>query len=227
MIDTIQEEKEIKVGDSTANNLSMAMEGWEMKLIDSAAQPVQKTTSYHCELPLTTCLKAMMQSENSIENAFHICKLEISDKKKDFIELLRQLTYLVIEDVRSGKIVAIGSVFLEKKFVRNCGKARHIEDVVVDSSACGMQSGKIIFEYLADHAHSMGCIKRWNWRRPSSHNSNGVIVLCAGVIFSAATYDGDVKSLWFAPITQWPAYMLYLSASRNRCFYVVDNFDNK
>ncbi|KAK6779380.1 hypothetical protein RDI58_021564 [Solanum bulbocastanum] len=126
----------------------------------------------------------MMQSENSVEDSLHIRKLEVTDKEKGFIELLRQLTVCdsvsdekfkerfeeiakygddhcicVIEDVRSGKIVATGSVFIEKKFVRNCGKAGHIEDVVVDSSARGMQLGKRIVEYLADHAHSMGCYK--------------------------------------------------------------------
>ncbi|XP_009611165.1 glucosamine 6-phosphate N-acetyltransferase [Nicotiana tabacum] len=126
-----------------------------------------------------------MQSNNSTEgDTFHIRKLEISDKEKGFIELLKQLTVCdsvtdekfkerfeeitkygdehiicVIEDVKSGKIVATGSVFIEKKFVRNCGKAGHIEDVVVDSSTRGMQLGKKIVEYLANHAYSMGCYK--------------------------------------------------------------------
>ncbi|OIT32437.1 PREDICTED: glucosamine 6-phosphate N-acetyltransferase isoform X2 [Nicotiana attenuata] len=126
-----------------------------------------------------------MQSNNSTEgDTFHIRKLEISDKEKGFIELLKQLTVCdsvtdekfkerfeeiskygdehiicVIEDVKSGKIVATGSVFIEKKFVRNCGKAGHIEDVVVDSSTRGMQLGKRIVEYLANHAYSMGCYK--------------------------------------------------------------------
>ncbi|PWA85496.1 Acyl-CoA N-acyltransferase [Artemisia annua] len=47
----------------------------------------------------------------------------------------------VIKDVSRSKIVATGSMFMEKKFVRSCGKAGHIEDVVVDSSARGMQKG--------------------------------------------------------------------------------------
>nr|GEV91316.1 glucosamine 6-phosphate N-acetyltransferase isoform X2 [Tanacetum cinerariifolium] len=45
-------------------------------------------------------------------------------------------------------IVATGSVFIEKKFVRSCGKAGHIEDVVVDSSARGMQLGKKVIGNL-------------------------------------------------------------------------------
>ncbi|GJX42620.1 glucosamine 6-phosphate N-acetyltransferase [Tanacetum coccineum] len=66
----------------------------------------------------------------------------------------------MIEDVSRSKIVATGSVFIEKKFVRSCGKAGHIEDVVVDSSARGMQLGKKVIGFLADHARSMGCYKK-------------------------------------------------------------------
>lgn len=127
-----------------------------------------------------------MQSvtSSSEEEKFRVRKLEISDKSKGFIELLQQLTVCdsvsdqefqnrfqelssygddhlicVIEDDRSGKIIATGSVFIEKKFIRNCGKVGHIEDVVVDSSTRGMQLGKKIIGVLTDHARSMGCYK--------------------------------------------------------------------
>ncbi|CAI9766378.1 unnamed protein product [Fraxinus pennsylvanica] len=65
----------------------------------------------------------------------------------------------VIEDDKSGKIVATGSVFVEKKFVRNCGKVGHIEDVV-DSSIRGKQLGKKIIEFLSDHARLTGWTTR-------------------------------------------------------------------
>ena len=118
------------------------------------------------------------------QERFQLRRLEISDKKKGFIELLQQLTVCesvsdkdfeeryqelaklgdehvicVIEDRHSGKIVASGSVFIERKFIRNCGKVGHIEDVVVDSSIRGMQLGKKIVGFLTDHACSMGCYK--------------------------------------------------------------------
>lgn len=111
-------------------------------------------------------------------------KLQLSDRSKGFIELLQQLTVCdfisdekfeerfqelsflgedhvicVIEDASTGKIVASGSVFIEKKFLRNCGKVGHIEDVVVDSNARGMQLGKKIVSFLTDHARSVGCYK--------------------------------------------------------------------
>ncbi|KAK4477243.1 hypothetical protein RD792_016457 [Penstemon davidsonii] len=120
------------------------------------------------------------------EEMFHVRKLEISDRNKGFIELLQQLTVCdfvseeafqerfqeiakygddhlicVMQDNKhnSGKIVATGSVFIEKKFIRNCGKVGHIEDVVVDSSVRGKQLGKKIIDFLSDHARAMGCYK--------------------------------------------------------------------
>ncbi|PON83097.1 FkbH domain containing protein [Trema orientale] len=127
-----------------------------------------------------------MQYGNSSgkDQKFQVRRLELSDKNKGFIELLQQLTVCdsvtdkdfedrfqelsslgddhvicVIEDDQSGKIIATGSVFIEKKFIRNCGKVGHVEDVVVDSNARGLQLGKQIVGFLTDHAQSVGCYK--------------------------------------------------------------------
>ena len=53
---------------------------------------------------------------------------------------------IVIEELSSKKIVASGSVFVEKKFIRGCGSVGHIEDIVVDDSQRGKNFGK---RYLA------------------------------------------------------------------------------
>ncbi|KAG2686607.1 hypothetical protein I3760_09G013600 [Carya illinoinensis] len=130
--------------------------------------------------------KKKMQAGNSSseDQKFLVRRLQISDKSKGFIELLRQLTFCdsvsdndfedrfheisslgdhhvicVIEDETSEKIIATGSVFIENKFLRNCGKVGHIEDVVIDSNARGMQLGKKVIAFLTDHARSMGCYK--------------------------------------------------------------------
>ncbi|KAI4300474.1 hypothetical protein L6164_033850 [Bauhinia variegata] len=127
-----------------------------------------------------------MQNSNlpDEEQKFRVRKLEVSDYGKGFIELLQQLSVCdsvsnkefgdrfgelsslgddhvvcVIEDELSGKIIATGSIFIEKKFLRNCGKVGHIEDVVVDSTVRGKQLGKKLIKFLTDHAHSMGCYK--------------------------------------------------------------------
>ncbi|XP_044494662.1 glucosamine 6-phosphate N-acetyltransferase-like [Mangifera indica] len=117
-------------------------------------------------------------------NKFQVWKLEITDKSKGFMELLQQLSVCdsvsdkqfeerfqelsaygddhigcVIEDNHSGKIIATGSMFIEKKFLRNCGKVGHIEDVVVDAGSQGMQLGKKTVKFLTNHAHEMECYK--------------------------------------------------------------------
>ncbi|CAN1307207.1 Glucosamine 6-phosphate N-acetyltransferase [Linum perenne] len=130
--------------------------------------------------------KQMQSNDSSVvaNQTFQVRKLQLSDKGKGFIELLQQLTVCesvsdkdfedrfhelssygddhlicVIEDDRIGKIVATGCMFVEKKFLRNCGKVGHIEDVVVDSCARGLHLGKKVVDFLTDHARSKGCYK--------------------------------------------------------------------
>ncbi|RYR53206.1 hypothetical protein Ahy_A06g028206 [Arachis hypogaea] len=138
-----------------------------------ASPPLQSAPRLYCS-----------SMETSEEQKYGVRRLEMSDKGKGFIELLQQLSVCdsvsdkefedrfrelsslgddhvicVIEDHVSKKIIATGSVFIEKKFLRNCGKVGHIEDVVVDSSTRGKQLGKKIINFLTDHARSMGCYK--------------------------------------------------------------------
>ena len=40
----------------------------------------------------------------------------------------------VVEETKEKKIVATATLLLEKKFIRGCGVAGHVEDVVVDES---------------------------------------------------------------------------------------------
>lgn len=47
----------------------------------------------------------------------------------------------VVEETKEAKIVATATLLLEKKFIRGCGLAGHIEDVVVDESVRGQKLG--------------------------------------------------------------------------------------
>jgi len=115
---------------------------------------------------------------------FVLRALASSDFHKGFMQLLGQLTvagdvseaqfaervqYLqrlgddhyvaVIEDMETSHIVATGSILIEHKFVRSCGKVGHIEDVVVDHSVRGHHLGQRIIEFLTKFAKDKGCYK--------------------------------------------------------------------
>lgn len=128
--------------------------------------------------------KEITGTDADTEDLLPIRCLEISDNAKGFVELLGQLSHCspisdadfcsrfaelaalgddhiicVIEDPKTGRIVATGSVFVEKKFLRGCGKVGHIEDVVVDAAARGRCLGQRIVRFLAEHARGAGCYK--------------------------------------------------------------------
>ena len=47
----------------------------------------------------------------------------------------------VVEETKEKKIVATATLLLEKKFIRGCGVAGHVEDVVVDEGVRGQKLG--------------------------------------------------------------------------------------
>ena len=57
------------------------------------------------------------------------------------------------------RVVASGTLLLERKFTRNCGTCGHIEDVVVDSNERGKDLGRVIIEALTKAAEFAGCYK--------------------------------------------------------------------
>ncbi|ONK68497.1 uncharacterized protein A4U43_C05F12340 [Asparagus officinalis] len=124
------------------------------------------------------------QPNQEQESQFPIRRLELADKSKGFIDLLSQLSscpqisdaqfdlrfneiaslgddhvICVIEDPVSNRIIATGSVFIEKKFLRGCSKVGHIEDIVVDKEVRGKKLGQKMIRYLSDHAKGVGCYK--------------------------------------------------------------------
>ncbi|KAJ0961731.1 hypothetical protein J5N97_000050 [Dioscorea zingiberensis] len=120
----------------------------------------------------------------AVEEPHLIRRLEPSDNTKGFIDLLSQLAscppvpddafqarlaeinalgddhfIAVFEDPVTSRIVATGSVFIEKKFLRGCSSVGHIEDIVVDATARGRRLGQRMVKYLVEHARASGCYK--------------------------------------------------------------------
>lgn len=59
----------------------------------------------------------------------------------------------------SDKIVALGTLLLEHKFIRDLGSVGHIEDIVVDPSVRGKSLGKRIIEALTGIGENVGAYK--------------------------------------------------------------------
>ncbi|KAJ1822871.1 Glucosamine-phosphate N-acetyltransferase-like protein [Coemansia sp. RSA 2599] len=114
----------------------------------------------------------------------HIIRpLELTDYRKGYTECLSNLTivgevteqmfgetfedmqrtgnYLivVIEDLAAQKIVASGSLIIEQKFLRGCGRVGHIEDIVVAKGQQGKRFGFTIIKQLLELADATGCYK--------------------------------------------------------------------
>jgi len=66
---------------------------------------------------------------------------------------------IVILDKASDKIVGVGTVFIERKFLRGLGSVGHIEDIAVDKSQQGKKLGLRIIQALTAISENRGCYK--------------------------------------------------------------------
>ncbi|KAG9311432.1 acyl-CoA N-acyltransferase [Chiua virens] len=66
---------------------------------------------------------------------------------------------LAIVDNASDRIVGVGCVFIERKFLRGFGSVGHIEDIAVDKSQQGKKLGQRIIQALTHISESSGCYK--------------------------------------------------------------------
>jgi glucosamine-phosphate N-acetyltransferase len=65
---------------------------------------------------------------------------------------------IVIENDR-GRIVGVGSLLIEAKFIHSCALAGHIEDIAVAKSEQGKKLGIKIIHCLMDISERVGCYK--------------------------------------------------------------------
>lgn len=90
---------------------------------------------------------------------------------------------LSIIDKSKDQILAIGSVFLEYKFIRNLGICGHIEDIAVDANAQGKGLGKKLILALTELSESLGSYK--------------VILDCSEENKGEWSFDGKLEVLCF------------------------------
>eukprot|EP01114_Cavostelium_apophysatum_P011521 TRINITY_DN2581_c0_g1_i2.p1 TRINITY_DN2581_c0_g1~~TRINITY_DN2581_c0_g1_i2.p1 ORF type:complete len:221 (+),score=36.22 TRINITY_DN2581_c0_g1_i2:283-945(+) len=133
------------------------------------------------EMP--TAKEIHVPPEEVLEGVLRIRKLELEDFHKGFVELLSQLTstgnitfsmfedrwrevqknpdqvVLVIENIQTNRIVAAGTLLVERKFIHEGGTCGHVEDIVVDTTQRGQNLGKRIVEKLRTVGAACGCYK--------------------------------------------------------------------
>jgi len=74
-------------------------------------------------------------------------------------QLPRAYYSIVIIDKASDRIIAVGTVFIERKFLRGLGTVGHIEDIAVDKSQQGKKLGLRIIQALTLISEGTGCYK--------------------------------------------------------------------
>lgn len=75
------------------------------------------------------------------------------------INLHANIEIYVLFDSLENRVVANGTLLIEKKFIHQCGKVGHIEDIVVDPKCQGMGLGRKMVEHLSRRAKEIGCYK--------------------------------------------------------------------
>ncbi|RTG90059.1 glucosamine-phosphate N-acetyltransferase [Schistosoma bovis] len=66
---------------------------------------------------------------------------------------------VVLEDATTSRIIGAATLFIELKFIHQCSKRGHIEDVIVDSRYRGMNFGRLLVDTLVHIGKHMGCYK--------------------------------------------------------------------
>lgn len=66
---------------------------------------------------------------------------------------------VVIIDETQQRVVACGTLLIERKFIHQCALLAHIEDIVVCQSQRGKGLGRLIVQQLKELAFQAGCYK--------------------------------------------------------------------
>lgn len=66
---------------------------------------------------------------------------------------------IVILTKSDDRICAVGTLFMEYKFIRGCNKAGHIEDIAVDKNVQGKGLGKRVIQALTGISEGLGAYK--------------------------------------------------------------------
>ncbi|KAI0777849.1 hypothetical protein BC629DRAFT_1290171 [Irpex lacteus] len=66
---------------------------------------------------------------------------------------------IVLVDKNTDRIIGVGTVFVERKFLRGLGSVGHIEDIAVDERQQGKKLGLRVIQALTGISENSGCYK--------------------------------------------------------------------
>eukprot|EP01029_Cantina_marsupialis_P023373 TRINITY_DN58154_c0_g1_i1.p1 TRINITY_DN58154_c0_g1~~TRINITY_DN58154_c0_g1_i1.p1 ORF type:complete len:185 (-),score=53.34 TRINITY_DN58154_c0_g1_i1:441-920(-) len=86
---------------------------------------------------------------------------EMLKRKKLFDEITQNPFHnvYVMTDKDSERVIAAGTILIEKKFIHGCKSVGHIEDVVVDETMRGQGLGRLMVKKLTQIAMENSCYK--------------------------------------------------------------------
>lgn len=111
---------------------------------------------------------------------YNVEKLKIDDYYNGYLELLEELTIVESDKIsfedfskrfneikskiyiiknKNNKIIASGSIFIEKKFIHKLGSVGHIEDIIVSKNYRNLGLGKTIINKLIEYSKQKNCYK--------------------------------------------------------------------
>nr|QBK89078.1 MAG: acetyltransferase (GNAT) family protein [Mimivirus LCMiAC02] len=96
-------------------------------------------------------LQLLNQLDEPNNNRTHVISYE------KFRRQYNKLTSNIFVMRDKNKVIASGSIFIEKKFTHNLGSVGHIEDIVVDKNYRKEGLGKQILDKLINYAKGNGC----------------------------------------------------------------------
>ncbi|KAJ1954756.1 Glucosamine-phosphate N-acetyltransferase-like protein [Dispira parvispora] len=162
--------------ETKSNGVSLKQTAEEMSKLSVKEQKVGRralfdssliSTEVSAQLPAQYVLRPLC--EDDFEKGVFECLSQLSVvgevSAARFAETFRTLlaqgaSYMnVIEDTERSRIVACGTLVLEQKLLRNCGKIGHIEDIVVSSTERGKRLGLHLIHQLKHLGHALGCYK--------------------------------------------------------------------
>ena len=97
-------------------------------------------------------LKVKSEEQSSVNSFQKIDRFDYMKKGADSF-----FPHVIVD--AQGQIAAAGTLFIERKFIRNCGRVGHVEDIVVSSRHRGKNLGRFLLQQLIELAQREGCYK--------------------------------------------------------------------